>query len=131
MIKVISVVFLCILFFSVAVQASEIRTIDVNKDGKPDVTYEKREEFATKVSADTNYDGNPDVVVYVENGKFDSAEVDTDYDGKVDKKFTDQAQFKQWVNNNRPDFNDSLGWEEWSRVNSKVFWKPGTSNQNG
>jgi hypothetical protein len=120
-------VFICVvsLFFSGVVLAAQSKTVDVNKDGKPDVTYQQVEEFATKVEADTNYDGKPDLVVYVENGKFDSAEVDSDYDGKTDKQFNDSAQFKQWVNENRPDFNDSLGWDNWSRTISNVFWQPG------
>jgi hypothetical protein len=125
MIKVIFGSLLCILFVSGGAYALETKAVDVNKDGKPDVTYYQHEGFATKVDADTNYDGKPDVTVYVENGKFDSAEADTDYDGKVDKQFNDQSQFKQWVNENRPDFNDSLGWDDWSRTNSKVFWRPG------
>ncbi len=108
--------------------APKVKRVDVNKDGQPDVTYEQVEGFATKVEADTNYDGNPDIVVYVENGKFDSAEVDTDYDGKTDKQFNDAAQFKQWVNENRQGFSDSLGWDDWSRTMTKVFWKPGADN---
>lgn len=124
-------VFICMVtfFYSGVVFALETKTVDVNKDGKPDVTYEQVEEFATKVEADTNYDGRPDVVVYVENGEFDSAEVDTDYDGKTDKQFNDQTQFKKWVNENRPAFNDSLGWDDWSRTKSKVFWQPGGNSQ--
>ncbi|MFA5286824.1 MAG: DUF6802 family protein [Candidatus Omnitrophota bacterium] len=129
--RIIIGVFICVAsFFHLGVAlALQSKTVDINKDGKPDVTYQQAEEFATKVEADTNYDGKPDVVVYVENGKFDSAEVDTDYDGKVDKQFNDSAQFKKWVNENRPDFNDSLGWDDWSRTKSKVFWQPGGDNQ--
>ena len=128
--KLITGIFLsAALFFSLgASSAPQSKVVDVNKDGKPDVTYHQHEGFATKVDADTNYDGVNDVVVYVVNGKFDSAEADTDYDGKMDKQFNDQSQFKQWVNENRPDFNDSLGWNDWSRTMSRVFWKPGEHN---
>jgi hypothetical protein len=128
--RIIIGAFICLVsFFCPGVTlALQSKTVDVNKDGRSDVTYQQVEEFATKVEADTNYDGKPDVVVYVENGKFDSAEVDTDYDGKTDKQFNDSAQFKKWVNENRPDFNDSLAWDNWSQTISKVFWKPGTNN---
>lgn len=130
MVRMIIGTFVCVvwLFFPGVVLALQSKTVDVNKDGKPDVTYQQVEEFATKVEADTNYDGRPDVTVYVENGKLDSAEVDTDYDGKVDKKFKDPAQFKKWINENRPNFNDTLGWDDWSRTISKVFWEPGKNN---
>lgn len=104
------------------------KSVDVNKDGKPDVTYQQVKESDTKVTADTNYDGKPDVVVNVKNGKFVSAEVDSNNDGKVDKQFNNPDQFKQWVNENSPDFNDSLGWDNWSRTISKVFWTPGDHN---
>ena len=129
--RIIIGVFFCLasFFYPGVVLALQSKAIDVNKDGKPDVAYQQVEDFATKVEADTNYNGKPDVVVYVENGKFDSAEVDTDYDGKTDKQFNDPAQFKKWVNENRPDFNNSLGWDDWSRVQSKVFWKPGEVSQ--
>lgn len=128
--RIIIGVFICVVTFfcSRIALASQFKTVDVNKDGKPDVTYQQVEGFATKVEADTNYDGKPDVVVYVENGKFDSAEVDTDYDGRADKQFNDSSQFNKWVNENRSDFNDSLGWDDWSRTMSDVFWKPGTNN---
>jgi hypothetical protein len=128
----IGVLFYFVLFLCPGIAiALQTKTVDINKDGKPDVTYQQVEDFATKVEADTNYDGKPDLVVYVENGRFDSAEADTDYDGNTDKQFNDSAQFKNWVNANRPDFNDSLGWDDWSRVKSKVFWKPGENNQEG
>ncbi len=128
--RIITGIFVCAFsfFYSEAVLALQSKGVDVNKDGKPDVTYEQVEEFATKVEADTNYDGKPDVIVYVENGKFDSAEADTDYDGSRDKQFNNSEQFKQWVNEKRPDFNDSLGWDNWSRTISKVFWEPGRGN---
>jgi len=105
------------------------KTVDINKDGKPDVTYYSDGKYIARAEADTNYDGKPDVVVYAENGKFKSAEVETNYDGKPDKKFDNSAQFKKWVNENHPDFNDSLGWDDYSRTISKVFWEPGANNQ--
>ena len=41
----------------------ETKTADVNKDGKPDVTYYSDGEHVAKVEADTNYDGKPDVII--------------------------------------------------------------------
>lgn len=84
------------------------KTVDVNKDGKPDVSYYSDGKNITHIEADTNYNGQPDVVVNAKDGKFESAEIDTDHNGSLDKKFTDAAQFKQWVNENRPDFKESL-----------------------
>jgi hypothetical protein len=107
---------------------SKTTAVDVNKDGKSDVIYYHDGENITKIQADTNYDGTHDVVVYIEDGKFKEAHIDTDYDGAVDKKIEDTAQFKQWVNDNRPDFNDHLGWDDYSRKVSKVFWNPGERN---
>ena len=95
------------------IASAQTKTVDVNKDGKADVTYYHDGVNITKAEADTNYDGKPDVTVYVENGKFKSAEVDTDYDGKPDNKFSDTAEFNKWLNENQPDFKDSLGWQEW------------------
>jgi hypothetical protein len=129
--KVITLIFIfAAAFFSLgSALADQAKNVDVNKDGKPDVTYYKSGERFAKIEADTNYDGKPDVVVYVEDGKFKSAEVDSDYNGKTDKKFSDPTQFKKWVNENRPDFNDSLGWDDYSRTISKVFWQPGGNKQ--
>lgn len=91
------------------------KTVDVNKDGEPDVTYysDSDGKYVARTEADTNYDGKPDVVVHTKDGKFDSAEVDTDYDGKPDKKFTDTGEFNKWLNENKPDFSDKLNKEEW------------------
>ncbi len=107
---------------------AKIETVDVNKDGKADVFYHHDGENIHKIHADTNYDGKNDVTVHIEEGKFKKAEIDTDHDGVVDKRFDNAAQFKQWVNENRPDFNDSLGWDDYSRKIDKVFWKPGGRN---
>jgi len=96
-----------------ACKPTQTKTVDVNKDGKPDVTYYHDGTNITKAEADTNYDGKPDVTVYAEDGKFKSAEADTDYDGKTDKTFSDTAEFNKWLNENRPDYKDHLGWEEW------------------
>ena len=90
-----------------------IKTADVNKDGKADVTYFNDGTNVTKAEADTNFDGVPDIVVYVNNGQFASAEIDTDYNGSTDKKITDADQFKQWVNANRPAFNQTLVQPAW------------------
>ncbi len=101
-------------------KAVVVKTYDLNKDGKPDVTYYGDGQYVTKVEADTNYDGKPDVIVHTKNGKFDSAEVDSNYDGKVDMKFTDAAAFDKWLNANHPDFKDKLEKTDW-RVNLKQF----------
>jgi len=84
------------------------RTVDLNKDGKPDITYYGEGKDIQRVEADTNYDGKPDVTINLKNGKFESAEVDTDYDGTVDKKYTDAESFSQWLNKNHPEFHDDL-----------------------
>jgi hypothetical protein len=89
------------------------RTTDVNKDGKPDITYYKDGEYIGKIEADTNYDGKPDIVVHAENGKFVSAEVDTDFDGKPDKNFSDTKAFNEWLNANNPDFSKQLNSRDW------------------
>ncbi len=94
-------------------QKPEIKTVDVNKDGKPDVTYYSDGKYVSKIEADTNYDGKPDVTVHLKNGKFQSAEVDTNYDGKPDKKFSDVAEFNKWLNENKPDFKDQLNRPDW------------------
>lgn len=91
----------------------KIKTLDVNKDMKPDVTYYGDGSFVNKVEADTNYDGRHDVLINVKDGKFDSAEVDFNYDGKPDKKFIDQQAFNEWLNQNRPDFKDALDKADW------------------
>jgi len=85
-----------------------IRTVDVNKDGKPDVTYYSNGKNVTKIEADTNYDGKPDVKVNLKDGKFESAEVDTNYDGKVEKRYYDSGSFSEWLNKNHPEFHDAL-----------------------
>lgn len=84
------------------------KTIDLNKDGKPDITYYGEGRNISKVEADTNYDGKPDVIVNLQNGKFESAEVDTDYNGTVDKKYTDADSFNQWLNTNHPEFHEDM-----------------------
>jgi len=84
------------------------KTVDLNKDGKPDIIYYGEGKNISRVEADTNYDGKPDVTVSLQNGKFVSAEVDTDYNGTVDKKFTDAGSFNQWLNKNHPEFQKDL-----------------------
>jgi len=92
----------------------QVITADVNKDGKPDVFYYSDDgEYITKAEADTNYDGKSDVVVHTKDGKFESAEVDTDYNGTTDKKFDNAVEFNKWLNENNPDFNDSLNRADW------------------
>jgi len=92
----------------------KIKKVDVNKDGVADVTYYYDDEGVKQAEADTNFDGKKDVTIYTVNGKFDSAEVDSNHDGKVDKKFDKEKEFKAWLNKNNPQFNDSLGWSDWS-----------------
>jgi hypothetical protein len=93
--------------------AIETKAVDVNKDGKPDVTYYSDGKYATKVEADTNYDGKPDITIKTKDGKFESAEVDTNYDGKTDKKFTDSKEFSNWLNENNAAFKDQLDRANW------------------
>jgi hypothetical protein len=93
----------------------ETKGVDVNNDGKHDVTYHMDDKNVYKTEADTNFDGKQDVTVYAEDGKFKSAEVDTDYDGKSDKKIDDPDEFNKWINENHPTFNDSLVMPDWSR----------------
>jgi hypothetical protein len=123
--KIIAIACIAGLLSLGAGQAQNKKQVDVNKDGKPDVAYYYEGNDLKKVEADTNYDGKPDTVVYVEKGEFKGAEADTDYNGKADKKFDNTKQFKQWVNANHPEFNDTLGWDDYSRTIDKVFWKPG------
>jgi len=116
---ILSLVFLCINTYSshcevpVTGVVTVIKTLDVNKDGKPDVIYQGDGKYVTKVEADTNFDGKPDITVHVKEGKFESAEVDTNYDGKIEKKFTDVKEFNKWLNQNHPDFNDKLNRRDW------------------
>lgn len=90
-----------------------MHTADINKDGKADVSYYGDGKNVTRIEADTNYNGQPDVVVNVKEGKFESAEVDTDHNGSLDKKFNDATQFKQWVNESRPEFKQTIGRDNW------------------
>ncbi len=91
----------------------QIKSLDINKDSKPDITYSGDDKFVNKVEADTNYDGMHDIIIHAKDGKFVSAEVDSDYNGKPDKKFTDQEAFKKWLNENRPEFKDALDKADW------------------
>ena len=112
-------VFFCAKFYLAYPQVTsaskkvETKSYDVNKDGRPDVTYYSDGKYIAKAEADTNYDGKPDVVVYAKDGKFESAEVDTNYDGKTDKKLSDVKTFNSWLNENHPDFNDKLNRADW------------------
>jgi hypothetical protein len=98
---------------SVPVATAQVKSVDVNKDGNPDVTYYGDGKYVSKVEADTNYDGKPDIQVNLKDGKFESAEVDIDYDGKTDKKFTDAAEFSKWLNEYKSDFKDNLDKQDW------------------
>lgn len=94
-------------------QTPGMNSMDMNRDGKPDIIYYDEGKYIIKVEGDTNYDGKPDVIVHVKDGKFESAEVDTDYDGTPDKKFTDVGSFSKWLNENRPDWQDKLNRPDW------------------
>ncbi len=96
-----------------ATVSMQTKTVDVNKDGKPDVTYYGDGKYVTEVQADTNYDGKSDVVVHLKDGKFQSAEADTDYNGTMDKKFSDVKEFNQWLNKNNPAFEEELNRPDW------------------
>jgi len=91
----------------------EIKTTDINQDGKPDVRYYRDGKYVGKVEVDTNYDGKPDVVIVTKDGKFVSAEVDTDFDGKPDKKFSDVAAYNRWLKTLPPDFQNKLDRADW------------------
>lgn len=108
---------ICLLFIlSAAVILSGCRktsTCDVNRDGKPDVTYYSEGEYISKVEADTNYDGKTDVIVNIKDGKFHSAEADTDHNGTVDEKFTSRSSFVNWLNADSPEFKDKLDKTDW------------------
>ena len=90
------------------VTAVVTKSVDLNKDGKPDVLYYGEGKNISKIEADTNYDGKPDVTVNLQDGKFVSAEVDTDYNGSVDKKYTDADSFSQWLNKSHPEFQKDI-----------------------
>ncbi|MDD5155549.1 MAG: hypothetical protein PHF11_03585 [Candidatus Omnitrophica bacterium] len=96
-----------------ASKETAVKTVDVNKDGTPDITYYGDGKHITRIEADTNYDGKPDVVVHNKDGKFASAEADTDYNGTMETKFSDVAAFNKWLNANSPDFNDKLDKTDW------------------
>jgi hypothetical protein len=87
---------------------SEIETVDVDKDGRPDVTYYRKGKYIAKTETDTNEDGKPDIVVHNIDGKFEWAEVDSDYDGTFDRTFTDEDEFKKWLKENRVQSDERL-----------------------
>jgi hypothetical protein len=90
-----------------------VKTVDMNKDGNPDVIYYSDGRYVGKVEADTNYDGKPDITMHIKGGKFESAEIDTNHDGKPEKKISDVAEFNKWLNDNEPDYYDSLNQPDW------------------
>jgi uncharacterized protein YdgA (DUF945 family) len=100
--------FLCYAQQAPGVVPITVKIVDLNKDGKPDITYYGEGKNVSKIEADTNYDGKSDVAVTLKNGKFESAEIDTDYNGSVDKKYTDADTFNQWLNKNHPEFHDDM-----------------------
>ncbi|MDD5432084.1 MAG: hypothetical protein PHO70_03755 [Candidatus Omnitrophica bacterium] len=99
---------------AVSMQKAATKSVDVNKDGKPDIVYHSSDgKKIDKIEADTNYDGKVDVVVNVFEGKFMSADVDENHDGKMDKKITKESEYVQWLNKNNSDFSDSLYRPNW------------------
>ncbi|MFA6349555.1 MAG: hypothetical protein WCY12_01325 [Candidatus Omnitrophota bacterium] len=92
---------------------SQAKTVDIDKDGDPDITYYKDGEYVGKVEADTNNDGKADITINIKDGKFQNAFVDTDYDGTADKEFKDDEQFLKWANENKPDYADKLNQANW------------------
>jgi hypothetical protein len=103
-------------------KAGQTKTVDVNQDGKPDVTYHSTDgKNITKIEADTNYDGKPDVVVHAKDGKFQSAKIDADYNGSMETEINDAAQFKQWINTNRPGFKETIGRAGWQEFGGMSF----------
>jgi len=91
----------------------ETKRVDVDNDGKPDMTYYGDGKHVMKIIADTNYDGKPDVMVYNKDGKFESAQVDTDYNGTLETKFSDTVAFNKWLNAKHPNLKDKLNKTEW------------------
>ena len=106
----------CVVYLVYAQGAAAVKTkaVDINNDGKAEVTYYSDGKQVTKAQADTNKDGKPDVTVNVKDGKFQSAEVDTNNDGKVDKNFKDLKSFDDWLNQNHPDYDRTLNRGDWS-----------------
>ena len=103
-------------------KAAQTKTADVNKDGKPDVTYHSNDgKNVTKIEADTNYDGKTDVIVNTKDGNFQSAQIDTDNNGSMDTEINDAAQFKQWINTNRPEFKETIGRSSWQEFGALQF----------
>ena len=94
--------------------AVKTKAVDIDNDGKADVTYYSDGEQVTKAQADTNKDGKPDVTVDIKDGKFKSAEVDTNNDGKAEKNFNDLKSFDNWLNENHPDYDRTLNRGDWS-----------------
>ncbi len=92
---------------------AKVKSVDVNKDGRPDVAYYHNGKHVTRVEADTDYNGKPDVTMEIKDGKFVKAEVDTNNDGKPEKKFTSQKEFNEWVNRERPEFKEQLSRPDW------------------
>ncbi|MCX5696334.1 MAG: hypothetical protein NTW18_06780 [Candidatus Omnitrophica bacterium] len=112
------IIFLFVLFFAgiylgyaqvaPAANPALTRTVDVNKDGKADITYYNDGKNVAKIEADTNYDGKPDTTVHLKDGKFESAEVDTNNDGKIEKRYYDAPSFSEWLNKNHSEFHDDM-----------------------
>jgi hypothetical protein len=92
-----------------------IKTVDINNDGKPEVTYYCDGKYVTRAEADTNADCKPEIVVNLKDGKFKSAEAVTGKDGKTKTTFTDVKKFDDWLNETHPDFDRTLNRGDWSQ----------------
>lgn len=92
---------------------TNMKTADINNDGKHDVVYYHDGENITKIEADTNFDGKHDLVIHADKeGNFKSAEADSDFDGKFDKQFSNPKDFNEWLNKDNAVFKDALGWQD-------------------
>ncbi|MFA5116574.1 MAG: hypothetical protein WC486_04745 [Candidatus Omnitrophota bacterium] len=90
------------------------KAVDVDNDGKAEVTYHCDGKQVTKAQADTNDDGKPDITVNVKDGKFQSAHADIDHDQNPDKTFNDLQSFDKWINETHPDYDRTLNRGDWS-----------------
>ncbi len=82
--------------------------VDTNKDGRPDITHERQIDGKDAILIDTDKDGRADLLITGKNGKFESAVVDDNKDGKFDRIITNADDFKKWVNAKDPGINVSI-----------------------
>jgi hypothetical protein len=107
--RVIGVMVALALAGLIFLSAKSVKTIDSNKDGKPDMWYELENGVLVKVSTDKNFDGIVDSIAeysqgdlkkyeeidfnkdgkmddfyYYKDGILNKREIDSDYNGKID-----------------------------------------------